>query len=73
MTLAWCGRALGSALNEKRGRIPTLPTFRSSGTLVDIADRDALFDFNMQTPPRRLFWSCHISPANYSTTRTRLF
>ena len=28
---------------RRRGRIPTLPTFRSGGTLVDIADRDALY------------------------------
>jgi metal-responsive CopG/Arc/MetJ family transcriptional regulator len=28
---------------RKRGRIPALPTFRSAGTLVDIADRDALY------------------------------
>jgi hypothetical protein len=28
---------------SKRGRIPALPTFRSGGTLVDIADRDALY------------------------------
>ena len=28
---------------RKRGPIPALPTFRSGGTLVDIADRDALY------------------------------
>jgi hypothetical protein len=28
---------------RKRGRIAALPTFRSGGTLVDIADRDALY------------------------------
>jgi hypothetical protein len=28
---------------QKRGRIPALPTFRSGGTLVDVADRDALY------------------------------
>lgn len=28
---------------RKRGRLPALPTFRSGGTLVDIADRDALY------------------------------
>jgi hypothetical protein len=28
---------------RKRGRIPALPTFRSAGTLVDIADRDPLY------------------------------
>jgi hypothetical protein len=28
---------------RKRGRIPALPTFRSGGTLVDVADRDALY------------------------------
>jgi hypothetical protein len=28
---------------RKRGTIPTLPKFRSGGTLVDIADRDALY------------------------------
>lgn len=27
----------------KRREIPALPTFRSGGTLVDIADRDALY------------------------------
>ena len=28
---------------RKRGAIPALPTFRSGGTLVDIAERDALY------------------------------
>jgi len=28
---------------RKRGAIPVLPTFHSGGTLVDIADRDALY------------------------------
>jgi hypothetical protein len=28
---------------RKRGAIPTLPKFHSGGTLVDIADRDALY------------------------------
>src|ERR1700746_3195502 len=28
---------------RKRGRIPALPKFRSSGALVDVADRDALY------------------------------
>jgi len=28
---------------RKRGKIPALPRFRSGGTLVDIADRDALY------------------------------
>ena len=28
---------------RKRGPIPALPTFHSGGTLVDIADRDALY------------------------------
>ena len=28
---------------RKRGSIPALPSFRSGGTLVDIADRDALY------------------------------
>jgi len=28
---------------RKRETIPTLPKFRSGGTLVDIADRDALY------------------------------
>ena len=28
---------------EKRGALPPLPTFNSGGTLVDIADRDALY------------------------------
>jgi hypothetical protein len=27
----------------RRRRLPTLPTFRSGGMLVDIADRDALY------------------------------
>jgi hypothetical protein len=27
----------------KRGALPELPTFRSGGELVDIADRDALY------------------------------
>lgn len=34
-------------LNEERsrkGRLPTLPSFRSGGSLVDIADRDRLYD-----------------------------
>jgi hypothetical protein len=28
---------------RKRGVLPPLPTFRSGGALVDIADRDALY------------------------------
>ena len=28
---------------RKRGSIPVLPTFRSGGTRVDIADREALY------------------------------
>src|SRR6266568_799821 len=28
---------------RKHGRIPALPTFRGGGTLVEIADRDALY------------------------------
>jgi Ribbon-helix-helix protein, copG family len=28
---------------RRRGKIPVLPKFRSGGTLVDIADRDALY------------------------------
>jgi hypothetical protein len=28
----------------KRKKLPPLPTFRSGGHLVDIADRDALYD-----------------------------
>ena len=28
---------------QKPGRIPALPTFRSGGMLVEIADRDALY------------------------------
>jgi Ribbon-helix-helix protein, copG family len=28
---------------RKRGKIPGLPKFRGGGTLVDIADRDALY------------------------------
>jgi Ribbon-helix-helix protein, copG family len=28
---------------RKRGAVPVLPTFRSGGALVDIADRDALY------------------------------
>jgi len=29
--------------SRKRGKIPPLPTFRSGGTLIDVADRDALY------------------------------
>jgi plasmid stability protein len=28
---------------RRRGRLPNLPTFRSGGSLVDIADREALY------------------------------
>jgi hypothetical protein len=28
---------------KKRGEMPPLPTFSSGGTLVDVADRDALY------------------------------
>jgi hypothetical protein len=37
--------ALRLLLRSKRtrGEIPALPTFRSGGTIVDIADRDALY------------------------------
>jgi hypothetical protein len=28
---------------RKRGKIPALPIFRSGGTFVDVADRDALY------------------------------
>jgi hypothetical protein len=28
---------------SKRGKIPALPTFRGGGTLVNIADRDGLY------------------------------
>ncbi len=28
---------------RKRGKMPALPTFRSEGPLVDVADRDALY------------------------------
>jgi len=28
---------------RKRAKIPVLPTFRSGGTLVNVADRDALY------------------------------
>jgi hypothetical protein len=28
---------------RKRGTVPALPKFRSGGTLVDIADREALY------------------------------
>jgi Ribbon-helix-helix protein, copG family len=28
---------------RKRGKLPVLPSFRSGGALVDIADRDALY------------------------------
>ena len=31
------------AAQRKRGKIPTLPKFRSGGILVDVADRDALY------------------------------
>jgi hypothetical protein len=29
--------------SKKRGQLPPLPVFRSGGTLVDVADRDALY------------------------------
>jgi hypothetical protein len=29
--------------SEKRGQVPRLPVFRSGGTLVDVADRDTLY------------------------------
>ena len=29
--------------SKKRRELPPLPTFRSGGTLVDVADRDALY------------------------------
>jgi len=29
--------------SKKRGELPPLPTFRSGGALVDVADRDALY------------------------------
>jgi len=29
--------------SRKRAKLPPLPTFRSGGTLVDIADREALY------------------------------
>ncbi len=29
---------------KKRGELPPLPAFRSGGTLVDIADRQALYE-----------------------------
>lgn len=29
---------------KKRDDLPPLPSFRSGGTLVDVADRDALYD-----------------------------
>jgi hypothetical protein len=29
--------------SRKRAEVPDLPTFRSGGTMVDIADRDALY------------------------------
>jgi hypothetical protein len=28
---------------RKRGKLPVLPSFHSGGTLVDVADRDALY------------------------------
>ncbi len=28
---------------KKREKLPSMPTFRSGGTLVDVADRDALY------------------------------
>jgi len=31
-------------LRERSGRLPKLPRYRSRGQLVDIADRDALYD-----------------------------
>jgi len=30
--------------NEKQRRLPSLPSFKSGGQLVDIADRDALYE-----------------------------
>ena len=38
--------ALRTLLEEKREapRLPALPSFRSHGHLVDVADRDALYD-----------------------------
>ena len=29
--------------SKKQGQLPPLPVFRSGGTLVDVADRDALY------------------------------
>ena len=29
---------------RRQGKIPPLPEFRSGGTLIDIADREALYD-----------------------------
>jgi plasmid stability protein len=31
-------------VQQRRGPLPPLPLFRSGGALVDISDRDALFD-----------------------------
>jgi Ribbon-helix-helix protein, copG family len=36
-------RLLLRSQRRKPGRIPALPTFRRGGTLVEIADRDALY------------------------------
>ncbi|MEO6872188.1 MAG: hypothetical protein ABI233_08220 [Chthoniobacterales bacterium] len=33
-----------SAKQQRKKKLPPLPTFRSGGHLVDIADRDALYD-----------------------------
>ena len=37
-------RLLLRSPRKKKTRLPRLPTFRSGGHLVDIADRDALYD-----------------------------
>lgn len=42
---------------RKRPRIPPLPTFNSGGFLVDIADRNALYDFLEGDRDRRFYGS----------------
>ena len=39
---------------KKREDLPPLPTFHSSGTLVDVADQDALYHAIVPPPTRRI-------------------
>jgi hypothetical protein len=47
------GGCRGVRLRERTLRIPALPTFRSGGTLVDVADRNT---------HNRRDWPCAFSP-----------